>query len=402
MASEFQVQYLDSQNKLVKTTIKSKSSSDVERSIKDLDGDVLSIVEKKSPSFNIQIGELVKLQEKTNFIQQLKTMLSSGVSLVQGLEIATQQIDNQYFKSAIENVIIDIKQGSDFSDAIKKHPKIFDKISIAMVEAGERGGALDQMLGELEKTLKKDVEINDNIKKATRYPKIVGSIMLLSMYVVITRVIPTFTGILTSSGTELPLITKALLYLGDTLDAFGLYILTFIVSLFFASKYLNTIENGKRFFDRLALKNPIFKKINVAAINLRFTKICGTLLSFGVPLKDSLTVAKNVAENSVYKDAIEKIINDIDSGKPITNSAKETGVFSVYLCSMIGIGEEIGALDKMFISAAEYYEVELNNSTEGLSALIEPIITVVMGIFIAIFVGSVFVPMFKMYESVSM
>ena len=168
MTSEFQVQYLDSQNKLVKTTIRSKSSSEVERSIKDLDGDVLSIVEKKSPSFNIQIGELVKLQEKTNFIQQLKTMLSSGVSLVQGLEIATQQIDNQYFKSAIENVIIDIKQGSDFSDAIKKHPKIFDKISIAMVEAGERGGALDQMLGELEKTLKKDVDINDNIKKATR------------------------------------------------------------------------------------------------------------------------------------------------------------------------------------------------------------------------------------------
>ena len=221
-------------------------------------------------------------------------------------------------------------------------------------------------------------------------------------YIVITRVIPAFTGILTSSGTELPLITRALLYLGDTLDAFGLYILTFIASLFFASKYLNTTENGKRFFDRLALKNPIFKKINIAAINLRFTKICGTLLSFGVPLKDSLIVAKNVAENSVYKDAIEKIIQDIDSGKPITSSARETGVFSVYLCSMIGIGEEIGALDKMFISAAEYYEVELNNSTEGLSALIEPIITVVMGIFIAIFVGSVFVPMFKMYESVSM
>ena len=143
MASEFQVQYLDSENKLVKTVITSNSSSEVERSIKDLDGDVLSIVEKKSPSFNIVIGELVKLQEKTNFIQQLKTMLSSGVSLVQGLEIATQQIDNQYFKSAIENIIIDIKQGSNFSDAIKKHPKIFDKISVAMVEAGERGGALD-------------------------------------------------------------------------------------------------------------------------------------------------------------------------------------------------------------------------------------------------------------------
>ena len=402
MPSEFQVQYLDSDNKLVKKVITSNSSAEIERSIQELGGDVLSVIEKKSSSFNILIGDPVKLQQKTNFIQQLKTMLASGVSLVQGLEIALQQINNQHFKTAIEAIILDIKQGSDFSVAMKKHPKIFDNISVAMVEAGEQGGSLDKMLEELEKTLKKDVEINDSIKKATRYPKIVGSIMLLSMYVVITKVIPTFTGILTSSGTEIPMLTKAILSLGDTLDAFGFYILTFIASLFFASKYLNTTENGKRFFDRLALKNPIFKKINIAAINLRFTKICGTLLSFGVPLKDSLIVAKNVAENSVYKDAIEKIIQDIDSGKPITSSARETGVFSVYLCSMIGIGEEIGALDKMFISAAEYYEVELNNSTEGLSALIEPIITVVMGIFIAIFVGSVFVPMFKMYESVSM
>ena len=125
-------------------------------------------------------------------------------------------------------------------------------------------------------------------------------------------------------------------------------------------------------------------------------------MSFGVPLKDALLVAKNVAENSIYSTAIEKIITDIDSGKPITDSTKETGVFSTYLCSMIGIGEEIGALDKMFISASEYYEVELNNSTEGLSALMEPVITVVMGVFIAIFVGSVFIPMFKMYENVAM
>lgn len=402
MPSEFQVQYLDSDNKLVKKIITSNSSAEIERSIQELGGDVLSVIEKKSSSFNILIGDPVKLQEKTNFIQQLKTMLSSGVSLVQGLEIATQQIDNQYFKSAIENIIIDIKQGSVFSEAMKKHPKIFDNISVAMVEAGEQGGSLDKMLEELEKTLKKDVEINDSIKKATRYPKIVGSIMLLSMYVVITKVIPTFTGILTSSGTEIPMLTKVILSLGDTLDAFGLYLLSIIAIIFFVSKYALTNVKGKAFFDQMALKNPIFKKITVAAINLRFTKICGTLLAYGVPLKDALIVAKNVAENTVYQDAIEKIVNDIDSGKPITNSARETGVFSAYLCSMIGIGEEIGALDKMFLSASDYYEVELNNSTDGLSALIEPIITVIMGIFIALFVGSVFVPMFKMYESVSM
>jgi type IV pilus assembly protein PilC len=402
MATNYQVQYLDSDNNLVETTMVSNSSIEVEKTVSEMGGDVLSVLEKKSSSFNIQLGDPVKLQEKTNFIQQLKTMLSSGVSLVKSLEIALKQINNDTFRNTIETVINDIKQGNSFSDALKKHPKIFDKISIAMVEAGEKGGILDKMLEELEKSMKKDVEIRDNIKKATSYPKIVGSIMVISMYVVITKVIPTFTGILTSSGTEIPALTRYLLALGDFLDASGIYLLISLIGIFTLAKFIGKTESGKLFFDKIALKNPIFKKITIAAINLRFTKILGTLLSFGVPLKDALGVVKNVADNTIYINAIDKIIEDIESGKPITSSVKETNVFSDYLCSMVGVGEEVGALDKMFLSASEYYEIELTNSTEGLSALIEPIITVVMGIFIALFVGSVFLPMFKMYESISM
>ena len=402
MATNYQVQYLDSDNNLVETTMVSNSSIEVEKTVSEMGGDVLSVLEKKSSSFNIQLGDPVKLQEKTNFIQQLKTMLSSGVSLVKSLEIALKQINNDTFRNTIETVIGDIKQGNSFSDALKKHPKIFDKISIAMVEAGEKGGILDKMLEELEKSMKKDVEIRDNIKKATSYPKIVGSIMVISMYVVITKVIPTFTGILTNSGTEIPALTRYLLALGDFLDASGIYFLISLIGIFTLAKFIGKTESGKLFFDKIALKNPIFKKITIAAINLRFTKILGTLLSFGVPLKDALDVVKNVADNTIYINAIDKIIEDIESGKPITSSVKETNVFSDYLCSMVGVGEEVGALDKMFLSASEYYEIELTNSTDGLSALIEPIITVVMGIFIALFVGSVFLPMFKMYESISM
>tara|TARA_B100001115_G_scaffold171167_1_gene153341 strand:- start:399 stop:938 length:540 start_codon:yes stop_codon:yes gene_type:complete len=174
------------------------------------------------------------------------------------------------------------------------------------------------------------------------------------------------------------------------------------VSIFFGMRFWGKTDSGRLFLDTFALKNPLFKSITVSAINLRFTKILGTLLSFGVPLKDALEVVKNVANNQIYINAVDKIISDIDSGNPLTASIKDSGVFSDYLCSMVGVGEEIGALDKMFLSASDYYEIELNNSTEGLSALIEPIITLIMGIFIALFVGSVFLPMFKMYENVSM
>lgn len=402
MPEQFFVQYINSDNKLIQQNISSSSASEVERNIVKNGGEVISVVQKRNRVINIQLGDPVKLQEKTNFIQQLKTMLSSGVSLVKGLEIASKQINNDIFKNAIDDITNEIKQGNSFSSALKKYPKIFDKVSIAMVQAGEKAGILDKMLTELEHALKKDVEINDNIKKATRYPKIVGFIMLLSMYVVIAKVIPTFTSILTSSGTEIPLVTKVLVGLGGVINSFGVYIFGILGISYGMYKLWRNTESGGLFFDKYALKNPIFKGITTASINLRFTKILGTLLSFGVPLKDALLVVKNVTDNRIYINAINKLITDINTGKPITESMRQTGIFSDYLCSMSGVGEEIGALDKMFLSAGEYYEIELKNNTDGLSALIEPIITVVMGLFIALFVSSVFLPMFKMYENVSL
>ena len=235
MPSDYLVQYLDSENNLTQKIISSNSATEIENDISRNGGEVLSVVQKKSLSINIQLGDPVKLQEKTNFIQQLKTMLSSGVSLVQALEIATKQINNQNFSGPLQNIINDIKQGEKFSDSLAKYPKIFDEVAVAMIRAGERGGILDKMLEELEKALKKDVEISDNLKKATRYPKIVGSIMLVSMYVVIAKVIPTFTSILTDSGTEIPTLTVVLLSLGDFLNAYGLMTVGVIILLVVAS-----------------------------------------------------------------------------------------------------------------------------------------------------------------------
>ena len=174
MPSDYLVQYLDSENNLTEKIISSNSATEIENDISRNGGEVLSVVQKKSLSINIQLGDPVKLQEKTNFIQQLKTMLSSGVSLVEALEIATKQINNQNFSGPLQNIITDIKQGEKFSDSLAKYPKIFDEVAVAMIRAGERGGILDKMLEELEKALKKDVEISNNLKKATRYPKIVG------------------------------------------------------------------------------------------------------------------------------------------------------------------------------------------------------------------------------------
>ena len=402
MAKKYKVQFLDSNGKLNNVTVNGNSELEVENTLNASGNDVLLVQEEKKSALNIQLGELVKLQDKTNFFQQLQTMLSSGVALVSSIEIISNQIKNTVFKEAIDEIISSLKQGNSFSESLKKHPKIFDNITISMVEAGEKGGILDAMLEELVKSLKQDVEIEDNVKKATRYPKIVGSIMVIAMYVVMTKVIPTFTGILVNSGTEIPALTQGILNFSDFLSSNTLVILVVGTLIFGSTYFYKKTDNGKLFFDKLALKNPIYKTITVSSINLRITKILGTLLKFGVPLKESLMVVKNVANNSIYLHAIDKIANDIETGKSVSISMTESGVFSDYLCSMVGVGEEIGALDKMLLSASDYYEIELNNATEGLSASIEPIITVVMGLFIAMFVGSVFMPMFKMYENISM
>lgn len=402
MANKYKVQFLDSDGKLNRATITGNSESDVENTLISNGSDLLSIQMEKKSVLSIELGEQVKLQDKTNFFQQLQTMLSSGVALLNAIEIISKQIKNSVFKEAVEDVILSLQQGSSFSESLKKHPKIFDNITVAMVEAGEKGGILDAMLEELVKSLKQDVEIEDNVKKATRYPKIVGSIMAIAMYVVMTKVIPTFTGILVNSGTEIPALTQGILNFSDFLSSNSLSLLIIGVLLFGFAYFYKKTDSGKTLFDKLSLKNPIYKKITIASINLRITKILGTLLKFGVPLKESLLVVRNVADNSIYLNAIDTIVKDIETGKSVTMSMNESGVFSDYLCSMVGVGEEIGALDKMLLSASDYYEIELNNATDGLSASIEPIITVVMGLFIAMFVGSVFMPMFKMYENISM
>ncbi|MDP7071510.1 MAG: type II secretion system F family protein [Candidatus Marinimicrobia bacterium] len=402
MANKYKVQFLDSDGKLNRATITGNSESDVENTLISNGSDLLSIQMEKKSVLSIELGEQVKLQDKTNFFQQLQTMLSSGVALLNAIEIISKQIKNSVFKEAVEDVILSLQQGSSFSESLKKHPKIFDNITVAMVEAGEKGGILDAMLEELVKSLKQDVEIEDNVKKATRYPKIVGSIMVIAMYVVMTKVIPTFTGILVNSGTEIPALTQGILNFSDFLSSNSLSLLIVGALLFGFTYFYKKTDSGKTLFDKLSLKNPIYKKITIASINLRITKILGTLLKFGVPLKESLLVVRNVADNSIYLNAIDTIVKDIETGKSVTMSMNESGVFSDYLCSMVGVGEEIGALDKMLLSASDYYEIELNNATDGLSASIEPIITVVMGLFIAMFVGSVFMPMFKMYENISM
>jgi len=402
VANKYKVQFLDSDGKLNRATITGNSESDVENTLISNGSDLLSIQMEKKSVLSIELGEQVKLQDKTNFFQQLQTMLSSGVALLNAIEIISKQIKNSVFKEAVEDVILSLQQGSSFSESLKKHPKIFDNITVAMVEAGEKGGILDAMLEELVKSLKQDVEIEDNVKKATRYPKIVGSIMAIAMYVVMTKVIPTFTGILVNSGTEIPALTQGILNFSDFLSSNSLSLLIIGVLLFGFAYFYKKTDSGKTLFDKLSLKNPIYKKITIASINLRITKILGTLLKFGVPLKESLLVVRNVADNSIYLNAIDTIVKDIETGKSVTMSMNESGVFSDYLCSMVGVGEEIGALDKMLLSASDYYEIELNNATDGLSASIEPIITVVMGLFIAMFVGSVFMPMFKMYENISM
>jgi type IV pilus assembly protein PilC len=402
VANKYKVQFLDSDGKLNRATITGNSESDVENTLISNGSDLLSIQMEKKSVLSIELGEQVKLQDKTNFFQQLQTMLSSGVALLNAIEIISKQIKNSVFKEAVEDVILSLQQGSSFSESLKKHPKIFDNITVAMVEAGEKGGILDAMLEELVKSLKQDVEIEDNVKKATRYPKIVGSIMVIAMYVVMTKVIPTFTGILVNSGTEIPALTQGILNFSDFLSSNSLSLLIVGALLFGFTYFYKKTDSGKTLFDKLSLKNPIYKKITIASINLRITKILGTLLKFGVPLKESLLVVRNVADNSIYLNAIDTIVKDIETGKSVTMSMNESGVFSDYLCSMVGVGEEIGALDKMLLSASDYYEIELNNATDGLSASIEPIITVVMGLFIAMFVGSVFMPMFKMYENISM
>ncbi|MFA4991928.1 MAG: type II secretion system F family protein [Candidatus Omnitrophota bacterium] len=362
---------------------------------------IISIDEAAKKKIGPGMASKVKLEDIVIFSRQLATMVDSGIPLVQALDILCEQIEKPNFKSIVAKVRDDIETGSSLSDALGKHQNVFSTLYINMVRAGESSGALDDILDRLATYLEKTNMLQRKVKSSLVYPAVVVTMAFLITLVMLLKVIPTFKGIFSMLGGTLPLPTRILILISDTIREMFLYVLAGgVVFVFALARYIKTPQ-GRHNVDVLLLRLPVlgqlFRKVAVA----KFTRTLATLVKSGVPILVSLEIVGKTSGNTVIERAIDDVRKGIKEGENIAEPLAKSGAFPPMVVRMINVGEQTGELEKMLSKIADFYDDQVDAAVSGLTSLIEPLIIAFLGVVIGGIVIAMFLPVFKLTEIIS-
>ena len=334
------------------------------------------------------------------FTRQMSTMIDAGLPLVQSLQILSKQQENPTFKRALLEIVNDVETGTTLADGMRKHPNCFDPLFANMIEAGEVGGILDTILGRLAEFKEKSMALQKKIKGAMTYPVICLGIAILILAVILIFVIPVFQEMFASMGGALPAPTQLVVDMSEFAKGnFHYIIIAFFFVSFLFKKYYAT-ESGKLKVDGLLLHAPVagvlIRKVAVA----KFTRTLSTMLESGVPILDALQVVAKTAGNKVIEQAVFHVADSIAEGRPIAEPLEESGVFPNMVVQMINVGESVGALDAMLEKIADFYDEEVDQAVENLTAMIEPFMMVFLGGMIGGLVVAMYLPIFTMADAI--
>lgn len=346
------------------------------------------------------VGGKVKDKDIVIFVRQFATMIDAGLPLVQCLDILQEQQSNPNFKRVIRQIKKDVEEGSTLSDAVKKHPKIFDNLFHNLVAAGEVGGILDVILNRLAAYIEKIAKLKKKVKGAMTYPGIVVSIAVLVVAVILIYVIPVFAQLFRDAGAKLPTMTVIVMEMSDFAKSYFHWILLGLIAIGIIFRQIRKQPKGKEAFDRLALRTPVFGMLIRKVAVARFTRTLGTMLSSGVPILDGLEVVAATAGNMVVEKAIREARLSISEGRPVSEPLAETGVFPSMVTQMIAVGEATGALDTMLGKIADFYDEEVDAAVDALTSLLEPMLILFLGVTIGGLLVAMYLPIFQLADVV--
>ena len=334
------------------------------------------------------------------FTRQLSTMIDAGLPLVQGLEILGNQQENPTFKKILQQVRADVETGTTFADGLKKHPKVFDTLFCNMIDAGEIGGILDTILSRLSIFMEKSMTLKRRVKGAMTYPVICLCISIVILGVILIFVVPVFETMFTDFGAALPVPTQMVVVMSNFVKHNLLYGAAFFAFCVFLFKKIYATDKGEMKIDALILELPVFGDLVRKVAVAKFARTLGTMLKSGVPILESLQVVARTAGNRVIEKAVFRTAEAISEGRPIAEPLEETGVFPSMVVQMINVGEAVGALDAMLEKIADFYDEEVDQAVDNLTAMIEPFMMVFLGGIIGGLVVAMYLPIFKMGEVV--
>jgi len=346
-------------------------------------------------------GKSIKQKDIAIFTRQLATMMKAGVPLIQAFDIVARGSTNPRVTKLLTDIRSDVETGTSLSAAFRKHPLYFDALYCNLVEAGEAGGILEQLLDRLAVYQEKTMAIKNKIKSALIYPIAVLVVAFVVLAVIMIFVIPAFKDVFSSFGADLPAPTLFVIAMSEFFVKFWYLIFGFLIGgVYFFLQSWRRSEKMQKAMDRLLLKVPVFGSlVNKSAI-ARWTRTLSTMFAAGVPLVEALDSVGGASGNAVFAEATEQIQKDVSTGSALTTSMQTTGVFPTMVLQMCAIGEESGSLDQMLGKAAEFYEDEVDEAVKGLSSLMEPFIIVILGVLIGGIVVSMYLPIFKLGQVV--
>jgi type IV pilus assembly protein PilC len=335
------------------------------------------------------------------FTRQFSVMIDAGLPLVQCLDILGNQEEDKNFARVILETRGDVEGGSSLADAMKRHPKAFDPLYTNMIAAGEAGGILDTILKRLAVYIEKNVKLKQQVKSAMIYPIAVLVIAAAVVAVILWKVIPTFAAMFAGLGAELPLPTRVVIWMSDTLVRFLPFIVVGLVALGVAFRQYYATDGGRHVIDRVVLRLPVLGMIMRKIAVARFCRTLSTLISSGVPILDGLEITAKTAGNAIVEDGIMTTRKSIERGETVSAPLKETGVFPAMVTQMIGVGEATGALDTMLGKIADFYEEEVDAAVAGLLTLMEPIMIAFLGVIVGGIVIAMYMPIFSMISKLT-
>ena len=401
---EFRYMALTADSTVVRGKVEATEEQSVDAWLAEAGYQVISI--KKASATNFFEGFSLKSnrvspKELVLFFQQLSALMRSGVPLLNGIQLLRTEAKGSGFQALLSGLATDLRSGESLGDSLAKYPKIVPQMHVRLIEAGEHSDNLEYAFEEAAIHLKKEITLKQQVKKALTYPAIVGVVGLIVIAILVTVVLPTMTELLGSFGTELPLISRIVVAISDFVSSWRLVILAGVVAVGTLVMLGTRTHSGRRELSRLLINSPGIKKVVIQLNLARFSRTLSLLLKSGSALPESLQMAGDTVSNHIFREAVADVREKAMQGAALGRAVEALPFMPPLYVQMVMVGEESGSLETNLANMAAYYEEEVENQLNTLTAMIEPALTVTLGVIVGFIALAVILPILELYETVA-
>ena len=392
---------INKMGKEMKGSIDADSIEQAREKLKQQGFIVLSLKEESflTKDINISFGKKVSARDMSVFCRQFVSMSRAGVSIMECLNLLREQTENEYLAKAIAQVHADVQKGESLADSMRKQDKIFSNLMVTTVAAGEESGSLDISLERMATQFERSARTAALVKKAMIYPIVVACLAVGIIIVMLTFVIPQYTEMFDSLGTDLPGITKAVVVASDFLLAYWFIIIPVVIVIALVIRWYLKTDAGKLFTSQMAIRIPMFRNLAVKSACSQLARTLSTLIAAGVSLVEAVEITANTMQNVLFRDALLEARDEIIKGLPLSEPLQMSGLFPPMLYHMVRIGEESGSTEEMLTKLADYYDEEVEMATQSVMAAMEPMIIIVLAAIVCVILASIMAPMLTMYDA---